>query len=75
MTRVHPDLAAAYQRACTTVSDIHQHLRTLSRYASCCRHLTEFGTRTGISTLALLRAVPERLVAYDWARLPEVDTV
>ena len=73
MTRVHPELVAAYQQACSTVSDIHQHLPTLYRYASCCRHVTEFGTRTGASTLALLRAVPERLVAYDLYRHPEVD--
>jgi hypothetical protein len=73
MSRVHPELAAAYKSACTTVSDIYQHLPTLYRYASCCRHVTEFGTRTGVSTLALLRAVPERLVAYDLNRHPEVD--
>jgi hypothetical protein len=73
MHRLHPELTDAYQRACTTVSDIHQHLPTLYRYASCCRHVTEFGTRQGASTLALLRAIPDRLVAYDWNRLPEVD--
>jgi hypothetical protein len=71
--RVHPELAAAYRRACATVSDIYQHLPALYRYASCCRHVTEFGTRTGVSTLALLRALPERLVAYDLERLPDVD--
>jgi hypothetical protein len=73
MRHVHPDLAAAYQWACTTVSDINQHLPTLYRYASCCSHVTEFGTRTGVSTLALLRGLPERLIAYDWERQPEVD--
>ncbi len=72
MTRIHPELATAYRKACTMVSDIHQHLPTLYRYAGCCSHVTEFGTRRGVSTLALLRAVPERLVAYDWCRLPEV---
>ena len=56
-----------------TFGDIYRHLPTLYRYASCCGHVTEFGTRTGLSTLALLRALPERLVAYDWIRLPEVD--
>jgi hypothetical protein len=71
--RIHPELADAYQRACTTVSDIYQHLPTLYRYASCCQHVTEFGTRQGVSTLALLRAIPDRLVAYDRNRLPEVD--
>jgi hypothetical protein len=73
MTRVHPELAAAYELACSTVSDIYQHLPILYRYASCCPHVTEFGTRTGISTLGLLRAIPDRLFAYDWERLPDVD--
>jgi hypothetical protein len=71
--RAHPELAAAYRRACEAVSDIYRHLPALYCYASCCRHVTEFGTRTGVSTLALLRALPERLVAYDRERLPEVD--
>jgi hypothetical protein len=70
---VHPELAATYRQACATASDIHRHLPTLYRYASCCRHVTEFGTRTGVSTVALLRGLPERLVAYDWHRLAEVD--
>jgi hypothetical protein len=73
VNQVHPELETAYQRACAMVSDIYRHLPTLRRYASCCRHVTEFGTRTGVSTLALLRALPERLVAYDWQRLPPVD--
>jgi hypothetical protein len=30
VTEIHPELAAAYRRACTTVSDIYQHLPTLS---------------------------------------------
>ncbi len=75
MTPIHPDLAAAYESACATVSDIYLHLPTLYRYASCCRHVTEFGTRTGVSTLAFLRAVPERLIAYDLVRQPEVDQI
>ncbi len=73
MKGVHPELATAYERACRTDSDIYQHLPTIYRYASLCRHVTEFGTRTGVSTLALLRAAPERLIAYDLYRLPEVD--
>jgi hypothetical protein len=70
--RVHPELAAAYRRACRTASDIYRHLPALCRYARGCRHVTEFGTRAGVSTLALLRGLPERLVAYDLRRLPEV---
>jgi hypothetical protein len=73
MTKVHPDLAAAYHRACGTPSDINQHLPTLYLFGSCCRHITEYGTRTGVSTLAFLRAMPDRLIAYDLVRYPEID--
>jgi hypothetical protein len=73
MISIHLALAAAYQRACEAASDINEHLPTLYRYASVCRHVTEFGTRGGVSTLALLRAMPERLVAYDLCRSPAVE--
>jgi hypothetical protein len=73
VSQIHPDLEAAYRRACATVSDIYLHLPTLYRYACGCRHVTEFGTRTGVSTLALLRALPERLISYDLVRHLEVD--
>ena len=73
MITVHLDLANAYEQACMAPSDIYVHLPALYRYASCCRHVTEFGVRTGVSTLAFLRAVPERLISYDLNRSPEVD--
>ena len=53
--------------------DIHRHLDLLYRYASGCDHVTEFGTRHGVSTTAFLRALPRRLVCYDLERQPEVD--
>lgn len=54
-----------YVRLCATPSDIFEHLPTLHRLACDCKHVTEFGMRTGISTTALLMALPEFLVAYD----------
>jgi GT2 family glycosyltransferase len=68
-----PTLANLYQAACSTPSDIHEHLPTLHALAKECRHVTEFGTRTGISTTALLLAQPETLVCYDLRRFPQVD--
>src|SRR5262249_5697624 len=58
-------LADLYQRACTQDSDIREHVPKLYELASGCRHVTEFGTRTGVSTTALLFAQPDTLVTYD----------
>jgi GT2 family glycosyltransferase/Flp pilus assembly protein TadD len=66
-------LAQRYETACLTPSDIHEHLPTLHTLACECGHVTELGTRSGISTLALLRAQPKKLICYDLVRLPEVD--
>jgi hypothetical protein len=68
-------LEGLYRQACATPSDIHEHLPLLHDLARQCRHVTEFGTRTGISTTALLFAQPERLVAYDVRRSPQVDVL
>lgn len=54
-----------YERLCKQVSDINEHLPTLKRYAEKCQHVTEFGTRGGVSTTALIAANPERVISYD----------
>jgi predicted O-methyltransferase YrrM len=46
-------------------SDINYHLPILFEYAKKCGHVTEFGVRTGVSTMAFLSACPKRLVSYD----------
>ncbi|HKB40816.1 MAG TPA: tetratricopeptide repeat protein, partial [Gemmataceae bacterium] len=66
-------LAQRYETACLSPSDVHEHLPTLHELAKDCGHITELGTRSGVSTLALLRAQPKKLVCYDLVRLPEVD--
>jgi GT2 family glycosyltransferase/predicted Zn-dependent protease len=66
-------LAKRYADACETPSDINEHLPTLYRLAQECRHVTEFGTRTGVSTTALLYAKPARLVCYDRVKFPQVE--
>jgi GT2 family glycosyltransferase/Tfp pilus assembly protein PilF len=68
-----PTLADLYRSACATPSDIHSHCPILHALASECRHVTEMGTRTGISTAALLHAQPEKLVCYDLRRFPQVE--
>ena len=66
-------LAQLYLAACRSPSDINEHLPTLYALAKECRHVTEFGTRTGVSTTALLYAQLDRLVCYDRVKYPQVD--
>jgi hypothetical protein len=54
-----------YQRARITPSDINEHTPKLRELASQCEHVTEFGMRHGVSTVALLSAQPKRFVTYD----------
>jgi hypothetical protein len=58
-------IAELFMQAIDTPSDIREHLETLRRLAAECRHVTEFGTRAGVSTTALLMAQPDELHAYD----------
>jgi hypothetical protein len=66
-------LEGLYRQACVTPSDINEHLPLLHERARQCRHVTEFGMRTGVSTVALLFAQPEKLISYDLRRYPQVD--
>lgn len=76
LKRLHPDelqvisdteddkLKARYEELCREVSDINEHLPVLAKYAQDCNHITEFGTRGGVSTTALLMG-PAQVVSYD----------
>jgi GT2 family glycosyltransferase/Flp pilus assembly protein TadD len=66
-------LADLYQAACSTSSDIHEHLPTLFDLASRCRHVTELGTNTGLATTALLFAQPDTLVCYGPVKWPQLQ--
>lgn len=74
LTRNSIDIDKLYHEACTTPSDISEHLPTLYQYAKKCRHVTEMGVRFGSSTRAFLYAAPERLVSYDLNIDPIVDS-
>lgn len=60
------NLKDEYKKACSTVSDIYLHLPILYKYAKKCAHVTEMGSRTGVSTRAFLYANPRRFVSYDY---------
>jgi hypothetical protein len=46
-------------------SDINEHLQTLFDLAYQFEHVSEFGTRYGTSTTAMLAAQPKTLISYD----------
>lgn len=60
-----------------TKSDISEHLPTLAKYASECRHITEFGVRTWLSTIALIKWMDRKakMVSYDVYRDKALDEV
>jgi hypothetical protein len=68
-------LERLYERAASEPSDINEHCPTLRRLAAQASHVTEFGMRRGVSTLAFLAAQPARLITYDLIRLAEVDSL
>lgn len=63
-----------YHRAATTPSDIWEHVPTLRTLSKDIR-VVEMGTRTAVSTAALLAGRPTSLVSYDLDRKPEVDRI
>jgi len=59
------NLKEEYSKLCTTKSDINEHLPTLTKYGKEVYHITEFGVRSGRSTIAFLYSDPIILVSYD----------
>tara|TARA_Y100000310_G_scaffold334597_2_gene414742 strand:- start:101 stop:640 length:540 start_codon:yes stop_codon:yes gene_type:complete len=58
-------LIELYRDYCSTISDINEHLYLLKSLAEQCNHVTEFGTREGISTVTLLAGQPSIFVTID----------
>lgn len=66
-------LQQQYDKAAHTPSDINEHLPTLRSLAERCDHVTEMGTRSAVSTSALLAAQPKKLICYDLQRSAAVS--
>lgn len=54
-----------YKEYFNTPSDINEHLPKLKELGEQVDHITEFGVRTGVSTVALLASQPKKLISYD----------
>lgn len=55
--------------------DIYEHLPTLRGYANLCKHVTEFGARSGGSTKALASSWANVFVTYDIAVQPVIKDI
>ena len=73
--KTEPNLKEAYRFFSEEPSDINEHLPTLRSLAEECNHVTEMGTRYGVSTIALLAAQPKKLVCYDIRTRSTLDSL
>ena len=64
-----------YNKASGTPSDINEHCELLKDLASQCDHVVEFGSRYGVSTIAMLSGKPKRMTSYDIAQQTEIGLI
>ena len=67
-------LDEAYADLLTKPSDMQKHMPTLAIFAHGLR-VIEFGTRRGVSTVAMLHGRPRSLIAYDMVRTGDVARI
>lgn len=61
-----------YEEVCQS-HNMGAHAPRLKQLASECKHVTEFGTRNCLSSVAILMGNPARLVSYDIKKCDEVE--
>ena len=59
------NILAEYTERKNNATDINEHLETLYNYGIKCDHITEFGSRFGDSTVALIHSKPKAMISYD----------
>ncbi len=64
-----------FERAVGSVSDINEHCERLRELACECDHVTDFGMRPAVSTVALLAGQPGKVVSYNPWRYPEATVL
>lgn len=73
MREASKELEDLYAQRALVLLDTNEHFPALRKYASECDMVVEFGTRTGVSTTALLAAQPKELHCWDIVRYNEVE--
>jgi glycosyltransferase involved in cell wall biosynthesis/predicted O-methyltransferase YrrM len=64
LTEGQASVQSLYDEAVSIPSDINEHLPTLAQL-SAGKRVTEFGVRSGVSTIGWLQGRPQRLTCYD----------
>jgi len=59
------DIDSIYKFWCDTPSNMMKEIQTIYKYASECKHITEFGFGIGRSGSAILAARPKTYISYD----------
>lgn len=59
------NLEDLYANASKRASDINEHMETLVKYGSECKHITEMGVRAISTTYAFMKAEPKEIISYD----------
>ncbi len=67
-------IAEAYETLLTAPTDIQAHIPVL-RVCATGKRVVEFGTRRGVSTMAMLAGRPLSLTSYDLVRTEDVATI
>ena len=62
-----------FSHAARTSSDINEHLPRMRQLGETCQHITEFGVRGGVSTIAWLAARPKVVICYDIEKHANID--
>lgn len=70
---MHASLKERYLDSLQKYSDMQEYLPTLLKLGESVKHITEFGVRAGVSTCAFLSSHPDKMIAYDIVKQPEVD--
>lgn len=65
-----PTITDYYNDKKNNPSDINEHIETLKNYATECKHITEMGVRSVVSTWAFLEAHPDKLISIDINQCP-----
>lgn len=69
------EIEQLYLEAMQTPSDINEHVDRLRDLGMECPHITEFGSRSGVSTTAWVAARPKTLICYDLVRFGSIDHI
>jgi len=68
-----PVVVSEYEKAVGNISDINEHVPTLSKYGEECEHIVEFGVRSGVSSWGFINGLLKNIRDGRSVRIEGVD--